>query len=386
MKATLRAALALLLVTITFPAAAQAKKPAPTAPPAPGSAVVGASPQAPPGAKPATIQDTRLLEAAPADPWQLERLGVAAVQKNELGKAREFFEESWKAGELPTAPYNLACLDAREGKADSAFRQLDRAIAAGFDDEATLAKDSDLTPLRGRTEFARIVEGARRNRAAGDAAVVGEGIFVAPGRAPKAILLLLHEVDSDPMSVAGPFVSEAKERGLFVAAPRGPARSGKKRFGWGSPDRALEALKRAIAEARVRTGKLPLPVVVVGAGRGGKLGLEIAARTPGLFAAVGSVGGIFDPGPSGAGAVAGLKGVPVFLGVAKGAPPELYKAMKRGRENMEKLGVRTTWQEWPGTGDGLPKNATQAAKEILDALVRGRGAARPVPAPRKRAP
>ncbi len=369
MKAFFRVPLALLLVTITLPAAAQATRPAPTAPAAPGKAVVGTNPQAPPGAVPAQMQDARVLEGITKDPWQMERLGVAAVEKNELGKAREFFEQSWKLGELPTAPYNLACLDAREGKLDQAFRQLDRAIAAGFDDEATLAKDSDLASLRGRPEFARILEGAKKNRAAGDAAVVTEGLFVSPGSAPKAILILLHEVNSDPMSVAGPFMGEAKARGLYVVAPRGPTRSGMKRFGWGSSDRALDALKRTMAESRRRVGNLPLPVVVVGAGRGGKLGLEVAARTPGLFSAVGSIGGIFDPGPAGATAVAGLKGVPVFLGVAAGAPPELYKAMQRGRENMEKLGVRLKWGEWPGSGEGLPTNAAAAAKEILDALV-----------------
>jgi predicted esterase len=382
MKAILRAALALLLATSSLPVAAQTGKAAPASPTPSGKAIVGQDPKGPPGAQPAEIQDMRILGTAARDPWQMERLGVAAVQKNELAKAREFFEESWKAGELPTAPYNLACLDAREGKAEAAFRQLDRAVAAGFDDETTLAKDSDLASLRARPEFARVVQGVRRNRAAGDEAVVKEGLFVAPGRPPKGILLLLHEVDSDPMAVAGPFVAEAKARGLYVVAPRGPSRSGKRRFGWGSPDRALEAVKRAVAEGRSRAGKLPLPVAVVGAGRGGKLGLEITARNPGIFSAVGSVGGIFDPGPGGAAAVAGLRGIPVFLGVAKNAPPELLKAMQQGRENIQKLGVKVAWGEWPGTGEGFPTNAAQAAKEILDAIAPARRSA-PVPARRR---
>ena len=386
MKAFFRAPLALLLATFTLPVAAQATRPAPTAPAAPGHAVVGTSLQAPPGAVKAQIQDARLLEGVSKDPWQMERLGVAAVEKKELGRAREFFEESWRLGELPTAPYNLACLDAREGKPAVAFRNLDRAIAAGFDDESTLAKDTDLASLRGRPEFARIVEGAKRNRAAGDAAVVAEGLFVSPGGAPKGILILLHEVNSDPMSVAGPFMGEAKARGLYVAAPRGPSRSGMKRFGWGSADRALDALKRALAESRRRVGNIPLPVVVIGAGRGGKLGIEVAARTPGLFSAVGSIGGAFDPGPAGAAAVTGLKGVPVFLGVATGAPPELYKAMQRGRENLEKLGVRLKWGEWPGSGEGLPTKAAAAAKEILDALVPGGGGSTAPAPPRSSAP
>ena len=371
MKAILRALAALLLATLTVPAAAQPKKPAPTAaPPAAGSAVIGEDPKPPAGAVPATIQEPRILAGQQAsDPWQMERLGVAAVQKNELGKAREFFEESWKLGELPTAPYNLACLDAREGKPDAAFRQLDRAVAAGFDDEATLGKDADLAPLRGRPEFARIVEGVKKNRVAGDAAVLKEGIFLPPpGAKPKAILVLLHEVNSDPMTIAGPFLNEAHARGLYVAAPRGPARSGKKRFGWGSADRALEAFKRAVAEARSRVGGAPLPVLVAGAGRGGKLGLEVVARSPGLAAGVASVGGSFDPAQGGPSAVAGLKGIPVFLGVAKGAPPELYRSLQRARQSMEKLGVKLTWAEWPGTGEGMPTNAAQAAQEILSVI------------------
>ena len=371
MKATLRGLTALLITTYALPLAAQAKKPAPTArpaAPASGAAVVGAQPEAPPGAKPAEIRDVRFLDKAPRDPWQMERLGVAATEKNELAKAREFFEASWETGELPSAPFNLACIDTREGKTDAAFRQLDRAVAAGFDDEETLAKDADLAPLRRRPEFARIAEGVKRNRAAGDEAVLKEGVFIAPGRAPKAVLLLLHEVNSDPMAVAGPFLAEAKARDLFVAAPRGPSRSGRKRFGWGSPERALGALQRAVVEARERTGKQPLPILVVGAGRGGKLGLEVAARTPGAFGAVASVGGIYDPGTSSPEAVAGLRGIPVFLGVARSAPPELLKAMQRGRENLEKLGIKPVWAEWPGTGEGLPANASQAAREILEAL------------------
>ena len=162
MKAILRAPLALLLATSTLPAAAQAPEARPhlVAPrPARPSSAQDPRPLPAPG-RPRS-RTLRILGSSAKDPWQMERLGVAAVQKNELGKAREFFEESWKAGELPTAPYNLACLDAREGKPDAAFRQLDRAVAAGFDDEATLAKDTDLASLRARPEFARIVQGVK---------------------------------------------------------------------------------------------------------------------------------------------------------------------------------------------------------------------------------
>jgi hypothetical protein len=42
--------------------------------------------------------------------------------------------------------------------------------------------------------------------------------------------------------------------------------------------------------------------------------------------------------------------------------------MQRGRQSMEKLGVKLTWAEWPGTGEGMPTNAAQAAREILGVI------------------
>jgi hypothetical protein len=98
---------------------------------------------------------------------------------------------------------------------------------------------------------------------------------------------------------------------------------------------------------------------------------------------VASIGGIFDPGPTGAAGVVGLRGVPVFLGVAKSAPPELLRAMQRGRENMQKLGVTVRWNEWPGTGEGLPADAKAAAKDILDAIRSPRPGASSPPAAKK---
>ena len=56
------------------------------------------------------------------------------------------------------------------------------------------------------------------------------------------------------------------------------------------------------------------------------------------------------------------------VGVARGAPSELYRSMQRARQNMEKLGVKLTWAEWPGTGEGMPTNAAQAAQELLAVL------------------
>lgn len=366
MKTRLAAGAALLLAPALLLA-----QPAPTPRPGGGgsgvTSSVGPNPKAPAGSRPAEPQDVRLLDGQPQDPYQLERFGVAATQKGEIDMARRFFEQAWQVGELPSAPFNLACLDARAGKTDAAFKQLDRALAAGFDEEETLLSDPDLNSLRGLPQFSAVLAGVKKNRAAGDAAVAGEAFYVAPGQNARAILVVLHPVASDPMMVAAPFVGEAKARGLYLAAPRGPARAGKRRFGWGSSARADAALQGFVAAARKKAGSA-LPVYVVGVGRGGRIAFEVAAKQAGLFVGVGSIAGPFDPGNAPASAVAPLRGIPLVLGTPREAPPELVRAMKQGRDNLKRLALAVSYFEWPGTGEALPSNAARAAADVLDAF------------------
>ncbi|MCM3875136.1 MAG: hypothetical protein NEA02_01830, partial [Thermoanaerobaculia bacterium] len=211
-----------LSVVLSLPAGAQTRTPAPAT--APGIIVTTGS-EAPKGGAPAKVEDVRVLEGGVADPFELERLGLAAVNANQLDRARALFEQAWKRGELPTAAYNLACLDSRTGRADQAFARLEKAIAAGFDDGVSLEKDPDLGPLRAKPRFAKIVSGAAKNRAAGDAAVVKEGVFLLPKDKALAVLLLIHDKESDPFTVSGPFTDVALSHHLLVAAPRGPGRS-----------------------------------------------------------------------------------------------------------------------------------------------------------------
>lgn len=323
----------------------------------------------PPGAKPAEIEDMRILMGqGGSDPWEMERLGVAAARAGELERARDYFRKSWETGQLPTAPFNLACIDARQGKADSAIKELQRAISVGFDDEGLLKSDTDLQSVRGKPAFASILEGARRNRDAGDAAVVKEGVFVAPKVPARAILVLLHEAPGDPVAVSSPFLGEAAARGLFVAAPRGPSRSGNKRFGWGDAGRSLSAVQAAVTEARRRAGSLPL--VVVGVGRGGTIAMVAAAKLQGVVGAA-TAGGPLDQGMSStAQALASLKGKRVFSGVCREAPPALVDAMRKGNEAMRAAGVNPGFAEWPGSTTGLPSDPTSAVRQILEALAK----------------
>jgi hypothetical protein len=360
------AALAALLFLSTAAAAqsgASTKKPTPMS--APGLQV-STSTEAP---KAGTVSagDMRALQGEKQDPYELERLGLAAVNANELDRARTFFEKAWKVGELPTAAYNLACLDARKGRADAAFANLDKALAAGFDDGASLEKDKDLASLRGKPKWASVVSGAAKNRAAGDAAVVKEGVFLMPKEKPLAILLLVHDKQSDPYAVSGPFADVALAHRLFVAAPRGPGRSAKKRFGWGSADRAAKAIDAAIEAARKRTGNAKLPILIVGVGRGGTEVFTVAAKkAPKTFEGIGSIGGPFDPGA--APNTAGLRGARLFLGSSRDADPNEINATRRGIEALRQQGFQPAVAEWPGATAGFPTDVPRAVKETLDAF------------------
>ena len=371
----LSAALAAPLV-VSLAAGAQTGKPAakPSPVTAPGLQVSTGS-AAPKGSTRAQVEDVRILEGQSTDPFELERLGLAAVNANQLDRGRVFFERAWKLGELPTAAYNLACLDARAGRVDQAFALLDKAVAAGFDDGVALEKDSDLAALRGKPKFSAIVSGAARNRASGDAAAVKEGVFLLPKDGALAILLLLHDKESDPFTVSGPFTDIALAHHLCVAAPRGPGRSAKKRFGWGSADRAKKAVDAAVDAARRKAGNRKLPVFLVGVGRGGTEAFTAAARSaPGSFAGVGSIGGPFDPGA--APNPAGLRGTRLFLGFSRDAAPAELAATRHGIELLRQKGLQPMVAEWPGAGSGFPKDVPRAVKETLDTLAGQAPAAR----------
>ncbi len=366
------AGLAAVLVLSAAPLAAQAPaqatpKPVPTQKQSGGGLTVQSGPEAPKGAVPAEMEDVRLLPETGGDPFTFERLGLGAVQAKDLGKARIFFENAWKLGGLPTAAYNVACIDAREKKTDAAFASLDRALGAGFDDVATLKSDPDLGSLRTSSRWKGILDRAAKNRAEGDAAVVKEGIFVPPGRRPVALLVLLHDAASSPMEVSAPFVAEAKRRGLFLAVPRGPGRSADKRFGWGSAERAAAAVDAAVREGRKRAGDPKIAVLLVGVGRGGTEALTIAAHKPAKsFAGAGSINGPYDPG-SGQQA-AGLRGEGLFLGISQDSDPARMGAFRRGVDALKQMGFAPVVVEWPGTGDAFPRDAAKGAADALDGL------------------
>jgi len=64
--------------------------------------------------------------------------------------------------EDPNVLYNLACSLALTGRADEAFRTLDRAILHGYGDADHLAADDDLAALRADVRFAELLRTLRK--------------------------------------------------------------------------------------------------------------------------------------------------------------------------------------------------------------------------------
>ena len=86
-------------VFVSLAAGAQTGKPASKPSPASSAGLqVSTGSAAPNEETQAKVQDMRVLEGASTDPFELERLGLAAVNANQLDRARIFFERAWSLG------------------------------------------------------------------------------------------------------------------------------------------------------------------------------------------------------------------------------------------------------------------------------------------------
>lgn len=112
----------------------------------------------------------RLVDADANDGQSWQLLGYSL---HLLGKLDEALPLHRRAAEFPRfagiALYNAACVHALQGRPDDAFTCLDRSIAAGYADVATLDGDTDLASLRGDARWPKVV--AAMKAKGGDAPV-----------------------------------------------------------------------------------------------------------------------------------------------------------------------------------------------------------------------
>jgi Flp pilus assembly protein TadD len=90
-------------------------------------------------------------------------LGVTLSRLKQRKKARSCFVRALRLDQkYAWAYYDLACLDALERRRDAAFKNLERAIAVGFEDSRHLRRDADLRSLRTDARWTTMLATIRR--------------------------------------------------------------------------------------------------------------------------------------------------------------------------------------------------------------------------------
>jgi tetratricopeptide (TPR) repeat protein len=88
-------------------------------------------------------------------------VGIARLNLDDYEAAAQAFLRALELGYRPSATlYNLACVEARRGRVEDAFRYLDRAVEAGFHEPWQIRTDDDLRALRGDPRFRAAVRKA----------------------------------------------------------------------------------------------------------------------------------------------------------------------------------------------------------------------------------
>jgi tetratricopeptide (TPR) repeat protein len=94
-----------------------------------------------------------LAREFPDDQRYWMRLGFARHSLGQYGASIAAFGQVQRGPALAHARYNIACGEALSGKPEAALEALESAVAAGFNDRATLAADQDLASLRELPRF-----------------------------------------------------------------------------------------------------------------------------------------------------------------------------------------------------------------------------------------
>src|SRR5215813_509638 len=89
-------------------------------------------------------------------------LQTAAFNSGELDLSSEAGRQALERKKDPAIAYNIACAEARAGRADEALAWIERAVEMGYRDLEAMVTDSDLETLRSRPEFEAICERLRK--------------------------------------------------------------------------------------------------------------------------------------------------------------------------------------------------------------------------------
>ena len=143
-------------VVVNTCAAALSAAPKPARPAKPAPTTRPAAPAAKPAAAPTPAQLAE-LSAKVAQLYQDGKFAEAEAVLDEILRANPRDAVAW---------YNLACVQARQGKKDDAMVSLLRAAREGYTEADHAEKDDDLKPLRAEPAFKRLIERMRKTASA----------------------------------------------------------------------------------------------------------------------------------------------------------------------------------------------------------------------------
>lgn len=101
----------------------------------------------------------------PEDPGVLGRLAVAYSMAGDNGKARAVLDRLLDLQpDNPDVYYNIACINARQGRADEALQWLAGAVDRGFRNRELMQGDHDLASIRNTPQYQNLLESMQKEQ------------------------------------------------------------------------------------------------------------------------------------------------------------------------------------------------------------------------------
>jgi predicted esterase len=227
-------------------------------------------------------------EATPHD-RRFQPLRAAAFERFAVGDYAAVLPIALRAQalfpQMGEVPFWIACVRARLGDAAAALEALDAGLRRGlYWPRGWLEEDDDLEPLRGRPDFAAVVEAsaaASAHAATPSPAELRPVILEAAGRPARAVVLALHGWGQEPREFALHWRAAA-EVGFTVAAVRSGQQPTPGFFVW--DDRARARADVAAQFAAACGGPQPegdeaaagRPLLIAGFSQGAGVAVDLA--------------------------------------------------------------------------------------------------------------
>ena len=260
-----------------------------------------------------------------------------------------------------TIQYNLACVYALVGDADSALHWLGRAAAGGFSNLSLLDGDSDLDAVRDRPGYSRVrgvvAKNERRHKKdVSKRAAASPLLIVTPDNLDEEetvpLVIVFHGYGDRARNYPRFWSGAAGEFDAILAIPQG-LRSVGKGFGWGSVDEADAILQYTLDEVDRRYAIDRDRIIITGFSQGGFIALALGTRYPDVFAGVIPMAGPYIPdidAPPTA-----REGDPRYYFMV-GTRDRVAKDMRRAAKDFESAGFNVRLRILPGTGHNFPED------------------------------